>query len=393
MSSVVTDASSGTSGIGASLITVTTIGGHGFIPGTPITIKALEDAVVGAARAEGSFIINTVPTSTTFTFFAKSKVGTTNGQVLSTTYTQLRQGNFYTGASLGQPQFDVFSNGTAGNMTLSLAAQVSENKLAFTGDVPEIGAPINYNLAFPVGTQVSGISSTPGGTALAMNLTSDIASGNTQFTVSSTTGIVQGLACDNGSGDAIFVNNVVGSTVSMSGQFTTTIEKNTETYTGVSGTITAPAGINGQFNISRSGSTYTVDGINQAGSQYKQGDTVKVLGTSLGGLTPGNDAIIEVTAVNGSGGITSASVTGTALSGSITYQNVTATQNSGAGTWGGTQVSVNWESNAYTTITFASPNATSGYAVNDLVRLAGSQVIPGTSQDGSQTYTLSLIHI
>ena len=92
-----------------------------------------------------------------------------------------------------------------------------------------------------------------------MTLTSDIAPGNTQFTVSTTSNIIQGLAADNGSGDAIFVNNIVGNTVSMSGQFTSSISKNTETYTGVSGTITAPAGINGQFNISRSGVVYSID--------------------------------------------------------------------------------------------------------------------------------------
>ena len=386
VATVTTDASSGSAGIGASLITVTTIGGHGFIAGTPITIKALEDAVVGAARAEGSFIINSVPTATTFTFYAKSKVGTTNGQVLSTTYTQLRQGAFYTGASLGQPQFDVFSNGTNGAMTLSLAAQQSENRIATTGDVPEIGAPINYPSAFAVGTQVSAVANTPGGTPLSMNLTADISNGNTQFTVSSTTGIVPGLAANNGSGDAIFVNSIVGSTVSMSGQFTSSIAKNTETYTGVSGSITAPAGLNAQFNISRSGSVYSVDGINQAGSGYKQGDTIKILGTNLGGLTTANDAVILITAVNGSGGVTSASISGTALSGSITWQNVTSTYNNGAGTWGGTQVDIAWENNAYNTITFNSPNATSGYAVNDLVKLAGSSVSPGSSSDGSQTY-------
>ena len=271
-----------------------------------------------------------MPTATTFTFYAKSKVGTTNGQVLSTTYTQLRQGNFYTGASVGQPRFDVFSNGTNGTMSLSLAAQIGENRLAFTGDVPEIGAPI-VNAALPTGTQVSGIASTPGGTALPVNLTSDISSGNTQFTVSSTSGIVQGLAADNGSGDAIFVNNIVGNTISMSGSFTTNITKNTETYTGVSGTITAPAGVNGQFNLSRTGAVYSVDGINQSGSGYKQGDKIKITGDSLGGVTPANDAIITVTAVNGTGGITSATITGTALSGSITYQNVATTYSGGGG--------------------------------------------------------------
>ena len=380
---VVTDASSGTSGIGASKITVTTIGAHGFEPGTPITIKALEDAVVGAARAEGSFVIDSVPTATTFTFYAKAKVGTTNGQVLSTTYTQLRQGNFYTGASVGQPRFDVFSNGTNGTMSLSLAAQIGENRLAFTGDVPEIGAPI-VNAALPTGTQVSGIASTPGGTALPVNLTSDISSGNTQFTVSSTSGIVQGLAADNGSGDAIFVNNIVGNTISMSGSFTTNITKNTETYTGVSGTITAPAGVNGQFNLSRTGAVYSVDGINQSGSGYKQGDKIKITGDNLGGVTPANDAIITVTAVNGTGGITSATITGTALSGSITYQNVATTYSGGGGSLGSTNFDIAFENNAYTVVNINSPNDTTGFAVNDGIRITGQNVEPGTGQDGSQ---------
>jgi len=71
--SVITDASSGTNDVGQSLITVTTVSAHGLSPGDPITIKALEDSVTGAARAEGSFVVVTVPSDTTFTYFAKSK--------------------------------------------------------------------------------------------------------------------------------------------------------------------------------------------------------------------------------------------------------------------------------------------------------------------------------
>ena len=380
---VTTDASTGTSGIGASRITVTTIGAHGFEPGTPITIKALEDAVVGAARAEGSFIIDDVPTPTTFRFFAKAKVGTIDGQTLSTTYTQLRQGAFYTGASVGQPQFIVASNGTNGTMTLSLAAQIGENRLAFTGNVPEIGAPI-VNAAFPVGTQVTGINSTPGGNALPLNLTSDISPGNTSFNVSSTTNIAQGQAADNGSGDAIFVNSIVGNTVNMSGSFTTNITKNTETYTGVTGTITAPVGVNAQFDINRSGVNYSVTSVSQAGSGYKQGDVILITGNNLGGLTPANDATIVVTTVNGSGGVTAASITGTALSGSVTYQDVASTYNHGSGNFGSSTVDISYSNNAYSSVSINSPNDTTGYVVNDVLRIDGSQVLGGSGQDGNQ---------
>ena len=383
VSSVVTDASAGTDGIGSSLITVTTIGAHGFEPGTPITIKALEDGVVGAARAEGSFIIISVPTNSTFTFYAKAKVGSTNGEVLSTTYTQLRQGAFYTGASIGQPQFDVFSNGTAGTMTLSLTAQTGENRLAFTGDVPEVGAPIN-DPAFPVGTQVTAISGTPDGNALPLQLTQDVAPGNTNIQVASTTGIVPGLAANNGDGDAIFVNSIAGNTVSMSGSFTQAITRNTETYTAVSGTITAPSGNNAQFDINRNGVNYTITAVAQSGSGYKQGDVILITGDNLGGATPANDATIVITTVNGVGGVTAATIDGTALSGSITYSAVTSTYNHGGGDMGTTNFNISYESGSYTTIDANSPNDTSGFAVNDRIRIVGSQVLGGTGQDGNQ---------
>ena len=380
---VVTDASAGTAGIGASQITVTTIGAHGFESGTPITIKALEDSVGGAARAEGSFIIDDIPSPTTFTFYAKAKVGTTNGQVLSTTYTQLRKGAFYTGASVGQPLFNVFSNGTNGTMTLSLAAQQSENRLAFTGDVPEVGAPI-VNAALPTGTQVTAIASTPDGNALPLNLTADINIGNTDIQVSSTTGIVVGLAADNGSGDAIFVNNIAGTTVSMSGSFTSAITRNTETYTAVTGPITAPAGTNAEFTISRTGVNYAVDTVSQAGSGYKAGDRLLVTGDNLGGATPANDATILVTTVNGTGGVTAATVSGTALSGTISYTGPTATQTQDGGTIGSTQFDIAYESGGFTTVSANSPNDSSGYAIGDRLRITGSQLLGGVGQDGNQ---------
>ena len=140
--SVVTDASQGTGGIGQSLITVTTIGAHGIDSGTPITIKALENSIQGASRAEGSFIVSTVPTNNTFTYFAKSKVGTANGQVLSTFYTQLREAGFYTGAAIGAPTFTIASQGSAGVFYNPLTAPIGSDKITFNGTQPETGAPV-----------------------------------------------------------------------------------------------------------------------------------------------------------------------------------------------------------------------------------------------------------
>ena len=130
--SCITDASSGTSGSGSSLITVTTQNAHGFLTNQAFTIKALAVSVSGFSRAEGSFLVNTVPTATSFTYYAKSKVGTNNGDVLSTTYTQLRTGAFYTGSSVGIPSFSVYSNGSSGNITTSLISASASSLIGFT---------------------------------------------------------------------------------------------------------------------------------------------------------------------------------------------------------------------------------------------------------------------
>jgi hypothetical protein len=118
VSTVTTDASPAGANT-ASLITVTTSIAHGLSAGQPITVKGYLNSITGFARAEGSFIVNTVPGSptvgglpSTFTYYAKAKVGTTNGDVISTTYTQVRQGGFYTGAAVGTPTF-TYSNGTS----------------------------------------------------------------------------------------------------------------------------------------------------------------------------------------------------------------------------------------------------------------------------------------
>jgi len=53
------------------------------------------------------------------------------------------------------------------------------------------------------------------------------------------------------------------------------------------------------FDIEKLGSTYTIVAIPDGGRQYDIGDKIKVLGTSLGGTSPANDAIITVTAIQG----------------------------------------------------------------------------------------------
>ena len=189
VASVKTDASTGTGGVGQSLITVTTVGGHGITAGTPITIKALENSIQGASRAEGSFIVSTVPTASTFTYFAKSKVGTANNQVLSTYYTQLREGGFYTGAAIGVPTFTILSQGTAGVFTNPLGALNGSDKVTWIGNTPEIGAPMQ-NVSGQIATvntyNAANASRTPG-TYTVTNATYNSADGTVVATIGSHT--------------------------------------------------------------------------------------------------------------------------------------------------------------------------------------------------------------
>ena len=92
-----------------------------------------------------------------------------------------------------------------------------------------------------------------------------------------------------------------------------------ETYTSVAGTNIVGTGSSATFNVVRSGTVYVIT-KNLSGSNYAINDTIKILGSALGGISPANDTIITVTGVN-SGAITTISSTGisSTWSASITY--------------------------------------------------------------------------
>ena len=82
-------------------------------------------------------------------------------------------------------------------------------------------------------------------------------------------------------------------------------------YTGVSGTNISSSGSSATFNVTTSGTAYTVV-KNAGGSTYAINDTIRILGTNVGGISPANDIIVTVTGVS-SGAITTVSATGSAV--------------------------------------------------------------------------------
>lgn len=77
------------------------------------------------------------------------------------------------------------------------------------------------------------------------------------------------------------------------------------------GTAVLSAGTGATIGATASGGSYTSATIGAAGSGYKAGDKLKVLGTALGGSSPTNDMTVTVTTVNGSGGVTAVTLAGT----------------------------------------------------------------------------------
>ena len=84
-----------------------------------------------------------------------------------------------------------------------------------------------------------------------------------------------------------------------------------QTFTGLTATNVISSGSSATFDVALSNTKYTVT-VNATGSGYATNDTVKILGTQVGGITPANDIIITVTAPSGS--ITGVSAAGVAVS-------------------------------------------------------------------------------
>jgi hypothetical protein len=366
----VTTNASAPSGIGASLITVTTSANHGFVVGDAITIKALSNSVQGFSRAEGTFLIFSVPTLTSLTFFAKAKVGTTDGEVLASSYTQLRKGGYYTGASVGAPAFNVISNGSSGTITTSLITPSGSTSIGFSSSPPSIGAPLS-GTGVVTGSQITAVTG-GGGTAASTTLQSNASIGATSVTVNSTTGIGPGLVFNRGDGVAIRVTDVTGSTVTFSGALTSAIVGTNQTFSAVSGS-TNGSGIGATFNVSRT-PTYAVT-IANPGSGYAAGNTITILGTSLGGTTTTNDATITVVSASAINSV--ATLNNGSLVGGSGFSDASGVSTTASGSGTGLTVDITTSTGAITAVALNA--AGQGYAVSEVITIGAAGRVSGTN--------------
>ena len=375
---VTTDASTGSEGVGQSLITVTTVGPHGFELGKPITIRGLDGSVQGNGRAEGTFIINTIPTTNTFTYYAKAKVGSSAGTTLQTFYTILRGADFYTGADIqgDTSDFVVTSQGSSGSFTLALGSDTGEDRLAVQGNQPPIGAPLQSATGgIPLGSQVTG-NVGDGSTIDTPVLTADVAQGSFILPVQDSAAVEIGSAVDRGDGTAAFVTNVVGNDLTISSATTRTLVGNTVLYQGLSGTNDQPIGNGATFDITRTTGVYAVV-LNATGQDYEIGDRIKIDGGQLGGASITNDILITIETVDTGGEIQTFAFTGTGFDGNGSFFDVQADFQGGTGT--NPIFDITYTNNAYSA-SVSSPDTSGGYAIGDVILIDGFEL-------GGQTAT------
>ena len=365
-------------GVGQSQITVTTVGPHGLETGDPITIKSFEDSVAGVARAEGSFVVVTVPDTDKFTYFAKAKVGTTPGTVIANSYTQLRQAGFYTGANIGDPVYTIITNGQEDSIILELGVEAGSTIIPFDGVTPDIGSTLSGNVAIGTDSQVTGIldTSAGGGEYLTVEIDGDVSAGATSINVVNNSGIVAGLALDRGDGTAVYVTGVNTNTVNISGPLTSSLTGNQTDYIGVSGFNVTTIGSEASLTIVNTSSTYSIDSFQDAGFGYAAGDRLSVPGNLIGGETPDNDLEIIVDTVVSDGSIETATLVGTGFAGVGSASNLTPVVNGGAGS--GAVFNATYTNNVYT-VTLDGSDASTDFIVNDQLNILGTLVSNGAT--------------
>lgn len=399
VNTITTDASVTTNGVGASNISVTTSSNHNLAVGDPFTIVGLNTDVLGFNRAEGSFQVDSVVNDTVFTYVAKSKVGTSSGQVLGGSGVQLRKASYYTGADIGTPTLGVVNNGSSGTFTTPLTAPSGSNILTYSGATPPTGVPLT-GTGIATGTQITGAQGS-GGSIGNFRIDTQTTVSDTSITFVDVTNIQQNMAlADNNSSQSV-ITSINGNTVSLDAPIGTVYTGDTETYqatpVGIAGTGSgASFNVNvladgttyelGQSNVvTGSGATFDVAvslgsydpiDLNAGGSNYNSGDRVLLLGTDLGGASPDNDLELEINTVTDAGSAKTITIT----NGGTGYADAP-----GVGTTGGNGTGFTVDIITTTgVITSASiSSGGSGYNTNDVVNVTGG--------NGNATITITAV--
>ena len=263
----------------------------------------------------------TVSSSTTVTLDNNRATAIVNGATTSTANVTLDRVRPFTAVT-----------GTASGNGTSATFDVTNTSGTYAATVNAAGSDYAVNETVTiVGTNLGGATTANDATVTVTSVASSVLYSSAAYTYSgSGTGLVINVTRSGGSYSVAIANAgtggyKVGETLTVLGTAlggATTANDATVTINSVNNvavTHTNPtqsgysgSGTSATFNVTRDGGTYTV-AISAAGSGYAAGQTITIVGTQLGGATTANDATITIGTVDGSGGITAATIAGTAV--------------------------------------------------------------------------------
>ena len=263
----------------------------------------------------------TVSSSTTVTLDNNRATAIVNGATTSTANVTLDRVRPFTAVT-----------GTASGSGTSATFDVTNTSGTYAATVNAAGSDYAVNETVTiVGTNLGGATTANDATVTVTSVASSVLYSSAAYTYSgSGTGLVINVTRSGGSYSVAIANAgtggyKVGETLTVLGTAlggATTANDATVTINSVNNvavTHTNPtqsgysgSGTSATFNVTRDGGTYTV-AISAAGSGYAAGQTITIVGTQLGGATTANDATITIGTVDGSGGITAATIAGTAV--------------------------------------------------------------------------------
>ena len=161
---------------------------------------------------------------------------------------------------------------------------------------------------------------------------------------------------------------------------------NVNYYPNVSGTVRQGTGAEFVVNDNGDGTYADATSITPTGSNYVVGHKIKILGTSLGGSTPANDAIITVASVD-AGAITTYTITGTAAGSVVTpYSGVTGT-NYNVGQFAEFNIGISSDGVEYVFNGIA--NTGLDYVPGDVITVLGTSFAGGSSPANDVVVTVS----
>lgn len=247
-------------------VTVTTSSAHGLIVGTPVVVI---DTFFGPAN--GNFVVDTVPSTTTFTYTSRAVNNTNTVELLDANKTALYQGSIFANAQIGTAPSAITYDANVGSVTVTTSIP---HGLALGNEIAMIGTA-----GLTAGTSgLTGGAITINGNYIVNQITSA-----TQFVYHAPAGFAGtlrgafGTASVTSTTAASFpANTIVTSTITLS-SFSAGVITDLQVGQNITGTNIAPGTVINAISLNAAGTVATLT-LSNVTTGLLSGTTVNVFG-------------------------------------------------------------------------------------------------------------------